>query len=563
MKTRIILIIGILLLSGSLVNSKESGKTLSESAKGNFTVFSTPDLNSLTVRLVNEYKNLNPGVIVNVKTQDETEIAGLLQSSSDIGFITDQSLSAMKNLTPWNMVIGRDVIVPLMHKSNPLREEIFSRGISPEMFTKLLNNPEIQSWEALLGNLQKKANLPLHYYFVNEPSVIKALSHFTNSRLLNKSGYTLTKETDLITAIENDPFGIGFCSLKSVTEQTCKYPESKIILVPVDKNGNGKLDYNEAIYENTGTFARGVWIGKYPMALSGKIYSVASTKPTGASERTFLKWVLTDGQRYLTSSNYSTLVQNERESQLSKIDDNQPINNNPSNPGSSLKFILFILTAIVITMIIMEIVARQYRKKIQVKPSVATLQAAFNEGDTDIPKGFYFDNTHTWTYMKKDGIVKVGIDDFLQHVTGAITKVEMKMAGEYVKKGEYLFTLIQKGKQLRIYSPVTGKIIENNTNLITNAGLLNTSPFEEGWIYRIEPANWIIEIQFMNMAEKYTNWIKGEYTRLKDFFEAAVRVHVPAFVMVLQDGGVLRDGILSELGPEIWEDFQTKFIDLK
>ena len=137
----------------------------------------------------------------------------------------------------------------------------------------------------------------------------------------------------------------------------------------------------------------------------------------------------------------------------------------------------------------------------------------------------------------------------------------MKNSGDKIKKGEHLVTIIQKGKQLNIYSPVTGIITSQNKNLLSQSGLLNSDPFTDGWVYIVEPANWSLEIQFMNMAEKYTYWLKSEYTRLKDFFASAVRVHVPAFIMVLQDGGVLRDGILAEMGPEIWEDFQTKFID--
>ncbi|MDP2336690.1 MAG: hypothetical protein Q8N05_09605 [Bacteroidota bacterium] len=74
----------------------------------------------------------------------------------------------------------------------------------------------------------------------------------------------------------------------------------------------------------------------------------------------------------------------------------------------------------------------------------------FDEDSVIIPKGLYFDKTHTWAFMKKDGYVKIGIDDFLQHITGTITRIEMKTAGEKIKKGDRLLTIIRKGKQLNI-----------------------------------------------------------------------------------------------------------------
>jgi hypothetical protein len=97
---------------------------------------------------------------------------------------------------------------------------------------------------------------------------------------------------------------------------------------------------------------------------------------------------------------------------------------------------------------------------------------------------------------------------------------------------------------------------------MTNLSALQTAPYSEGWVYSIEPANWSMEIQFLSMADKYRTWIKGEFSRLKDFLATVVNAgtHEYAFV-ALQDGGALKNNVLADLGPEVWEDFQTKFID--
>ena len=64
------------------------------------------------------------------------------------------------------------------------------------------------------------------------------------------------------------------------------------------------------------------------------------------------------------------------------------------------------------------------------------------------------------------------------------------------------------------------------------------------------------------MADKYKTWLSGEFTRLKDFLVFAVQTNTPQTACVIyQDGGVLKDHILADLGPEIWEDFQAKFIN--
>jgi glycine cleavage system H lipoate-binding protein len=187
---------------------------------------------------------------------------------------------------------------------------------------------------------------------------------------------------------------------------------------------------------------------------------------------------------------------------------------------------------------------------------------AFDADSVNIPKGIYFDKTHTWAFMESNGFVKLGIDDFLQHTTGLLTRIEMKNAGDKIKKGEHLLTIIQKGKQLNIYAPISGTIAACNKMLTTNSSILNTSPYSDGWVYLVEPANWLLEIQFLSMAEKYSTWLHKEFSRLKDFFAVALKANNPEYALiVLQDGGPLKDNILAELGPEVWEDFQTKFID--
>jgi glycine cleavage system H lipoate-binding protein len=185
-----------------------------------------------------------------------------------------------------------------------------------------------------------------------------------------------------------------------------------------------------------------------------------------------------------------------------------------------------------------------------------------NENLIAAPKGLYFDKTHTWAFMEKDGIVKVGIDDFLQHITGTLTKIKMKDQGESVRKGEKILSIIRNGKQLNIYAPVSGIIREKNQRLLIDSSMMNTSPYSEGWVYMIEPKNWVREIEFMFMGEKYKEWLSDEFKRLKDFFSALVMSDNSVYQqIILQDGGELSDNFLSDLGPEVWENFQTSFID--
>jgi len=561
MKTRTFLFIGLLLLNYSFASSKEAVTGNNPSQQGSLNVVTSPDLYNLTLKWADAYCSLNPDLKINVIQSEDKGIAAALTTNAGIGIINDHTYAALGDQSLWSMVVGRDVIVAVMNDKNPALGEIYRQGITSDRLAIMLENPENRSWGKLLGNNQ---DIPVHIYTSSDAAVISGLQDFLKTTRENAGGIKPIDGKELISAVRNDPYALGFCKLNDIIDQDHQNFTSNIKLVPIDKNNNGKIDYMEEIYSNLQDFSRGVWIGKYPKALTGGIYSVSSAKPNNEAEIAFLRWIVTEGQNFLSPSGYCDLVSSERQTQLDKITDQTISFSTPEKSTNVfLKVVFLVVILFAVAGLIIDLVIRNNRaKKDATTLAPTTFPNIFNEDSVNVPKGIYFDKTHTWAFMEKDGSVKVGIDDFLQHVTGPLSRIGMKPAGVKVKKGEPLLTIIQNGKHLTIYSPVSGTIISSNETLMTNSATINAAPYTDGWVYMIEPSNWIREIQFLSMAEQYRTWLKDEFSRLKDFIASALKVNTPEYAhVVLQDGGVLKDSILAEFGPEVWEDFQTNFID--
>jgi glycine cleavage system H lipoate-binding protein len=287
-------------------------------------------------------------------------------------------------------------------------------------------------------------------------------------------------------------------------------------------------------------------------------------KPTGAVELAFLSWILTNGQNQLNPNGYCDLTSSEKQSNIASLVGTSSGDVREISTAASPQSWPVLLSVILLVGLFAVIYAYS-RKTVPSGDSGQAIHIAplLIKNSIEVPKGLYFDKTHTWAFMEKDGNVKVGMDDFLQHVTGKLTKVRMKEAGEKVRKGEKIVTIIRDGKQLNLYAPISGTIISQNNAVAKDSTLINSSPFSEGWVYLIEPKNWLREVQFMFMGEKYTEWLQEEFVRLKDFVSVAIKADRMAFErVVMQDGGELADNVLADLEPEIWEDFQTQFIDV-
>ncbi|MEI6820829.1 MAG: glycine cleavage system protein H [Bacteroidota bacterium] len=225
--------------------------------------------------------------------------------------------------------------------------------------------------------------------------------------------------------------------------------------------------------------------------------------------------------------------------------------------------ILILIAFIIISMGVDAAIKYSRQRKLKVPALSTTPFKVFNENTISIPKGIYFDKTHTWAFMEKSGMVKIGLDDFLLHITGNLNKLNLKNSGDRVQKGEALLSINQNGKQLTIYSPISGTVKYQNDELIKNPSLVYASPFNEGWLYMIEPSNWLRENQFMFMADKYMEWLNFEFSRVKDFLSTIGQINnLEPSLIILQDGGELKDNVLEDFGPEVWDDFQTKFINI-
>ncbi len=558
MKNSIYLLIGFMLLNFVNANNITEDKS-KQATESSINVYCTPDLYNLTFKLSNEFGSLNPKLNIEVIKVPESSIAKTLSTEGNLGFISNEKYSGLNGEPFWKVIVGRDVIVPIISSKNPLLDEIYQQGISPEKFAQIFTNSEMQNWGALLENVQ---NIPIHYYMINDESINSEVANFLKLSKISINGIKVENEKELISAIQKDPYAIGFCKMINLIDSRNQSIVENIKLLPLDRNGNGQIDYIEKIYDDMNVLARGVWIGKYPKALFNDIYAVSYVKPTNEIEVEFLKWVLTDGQQFMNPTGYSELVFNERQRKLDILlySDISTITSN--DDYANLKSLIVILFSFIATVIIAKMIVQRTQKKTAVQNAASIYPLVFDENSIVIPKGLYFDKTHTWAFMEKDGIVRIGIDDFLQHITGTLTQIKMKNPGKKIKKGEQLLSIIHKGKQLHINAPISGTVKAQNETLLTNTAIINSSPYSDGWVYMIEPTNWLREIQFLIMDKKYKEWLKSEFSRLKDFLAITLKANTEEYAYsVLQDGGELKDGVLANLEPEVWEDFQTNFID--
>ncbi|MBN2600291.1 MAG: glycine cleavage system protein GcvH [Candidatus Thermoplasmatota archaeon] len=103
----------------------------------------------------------------------------------------------------------------------------------------------------------------------------------------------------------------------------------------------------------------------------------------------------------------------------------------------------------------------------------------------DVRDGLKYTKTHEWVKLAGNK-AKIGITDHAQHELTDIVFVELPTVGKEIKKGDELCVVESVKSVSEVYAPVGGKIVAVNTKLDDSPEIINSSPYDDGWLVEIE-----------------------------------------------------------------------------
>ncbi|WP_340110874.1 substrate-binding domain-containing protein [Maribellus mangrovi] len=554
MKTRIIFIMVLLLLGFGGWSNKNAVPPAKE--KETVKVCVTPAMGDLAESWISSYNQTNPDQKLELKRISPADVKTEITGDHAVGFVMQRPDAEMASKSMWHLTLGREVVVAVTNSANPFIEMLKTDGISSEELARIIKKNG-NTWNDVLANGSKNT---ARIVVQDGPELGMAVSKFLKVDPAIVDAHVTTNEKFFKT-IRKDAYAIGFCRLATITDSENHEFIANIQPLSFDRNRNEHIDYVESVHGKLDQLVRTVWIGKYPRELVYNLYAIAPEAPTNGAVLSFLSWVVTSGQTAVVENGYTDLAYYEKQSHLEKLNPPVLLAAETSTKKSNLATILLIAVVLLVVTAVLLWAWNSKRKTKQLLYDDNEMHKVLRPETIDIPNGLYFDKSHTWAFMEKDGTVKIGVDDFLQHVTGNYTGLVTKNPYEEVRRNEVVATLVHEGKKINIYAPVSGKIIQTNEDLTDYPSLVNNSPYSWGWIYQIQPTNWMREIRFLQMADKYRGWIKKEFVRLKDFITGVCQQKELVGQLVLQEGGELPDNVLHDFDPSVWEEFQIRFID--
>lgn len=121
------------------------------------------------------------------------------------------------------------------------------------------------------------------------------------------------------------------------------------------------------------------------------------------------------------------------------------------------------------------------------------------------PDHYYYTQAHIWVHMDDDDIATIGITDYAQSELGDVVFVELPEVDSEVVAGDEISVVESVKTASDILSPVSGEVISVNEELAEAPELINNSPYDKGWIFKIRINN-SSELEDLLSVSEYTEF---------------------------------------------------------
>ncbi len=288
----------ILFSSEKLTAQNKRDKTISIS--GAFALY------PLAVRWAEEYKKLNPKIRIDISAGGAGKgITDALNNLVDIGMVSRDVNDDELKKGAYTFSVAKDAVVAIVNAKNPAIKDILNKGLKKEDANNIWITGTAKTWSQVIATSVKA---PIHVYTRSDAcGASEVWAKYFNQKQEDLLGSGVFGDPGLALAVKKDALGIGYNNIGYAYDSKTKKPQVGIQIVPLDLNNNGKIDADENFYGTLNQLIDAIGKGQYPSPPARELYFVTHGKPKSPVVSAFIKWVLTEGQKYVIDAGFINL----------------------------------------------------------------------------------------------------------------------------------------------------------------------------------------------------------------------------------------------------------------
>jgi len=304
-------------------NSKEeqgqTGSSSPASPQGTIRVSGAWALYPMMVRWGEEFTKAHPGVKVDISAGGAGKgAADALAGMVDIGMVSREIKPEETKQGAFFVAVVKDAVFPAINEGNPeLKKGVMQKGVKKKILIDLWINEAPVTWGEISGS-GAKDKVQVYTRSDSCGAAETWAQYLGGKKQEDLKGVGVYGDPGLAEAVRKDLLGIGYNNLNYAYDAKTGLPFPGIQVIPIDVNENGKVDPQEELKTKSQAL-QAVISGSYPSPPARDLYLLTKDRFKGLSKE-FMRWILTDGQKYVDEVGYIRLAEKQIKENLKKLD---------------------------------------------------------------------------------------------------------------------------------------------------------------------------------------------------------------------------------------------------
>jgi phosphate transport system substrate-binding protein len=294
----------------SICQEKKSGQI---SISGAFALY------PMVIRWSDEYRKINPGVRFDISAGGAGKgISDALNGMVEIGMVSREIYPEEIKKGAFTIAVTKDAVVAVVSELNPILNDIMAKGLKKDDGNNIWITGRCTTWAQAFGS---KTTSPIHVYTRSDAcGAAEMWAKYFDKKQEDLLGVGVFGDPGLAQAVKKDPLGIGYNNIGYVYDATTRQQIKGLKVIPLDLNNNGIIDPDENFYNSMNDLIAAIASGKYPSPPSRELYFVMKGSPKNNKVLTdFIRWVLSDGQKYVNEAGFISLPIEKIHSEIEKL----------------------------------------------------------------------------------------------------------------------------------------------------------------------------------------------------------------------------------------------------
>ncbi|MDR0510241.1 MAG: substrate-binding domain-containing protein [Rikenellaceae bacterium] len=308
MKNRVVTL---LLLAATLAGTLSCGggrrKAAAGELSGDITLSGAFALYPLAVKWAEEFRKLHPAVNIDISAGGAGKgITDVLSGVVDLGMVSREVYAPEIDKGAVPFAVAKDAVVPILNVENPAIEQLLAKGLTREAATRLWIGGEDMTWGTLAASGERSA---VHVYTRSDAcGAAETFALWMGRKQEDLNGTGVFGDPGIAQAVQKDKLGVGYANLSYAYDETTRQPNPGLAVYPLDVDGDGRIGPDENFYATKDDVVAAIADDRYPSPPARNLFLVTNGTPAKPEVVAFLKFILTEGQKYNNPAGYIALA---------------------------------------------------------------------------------------------------------------------------------------------------------------------------------------------------------------------------------------------------------------